>query len=447
MLSLWSDENFKSPERSKCYPLEPMYNDSIDVESLTSYIQRISEAHSIHVSSLVKHLIFPTVYAEEAHGYGNNELYKVYYNSYSINGFNQQALFFLYALKELTGRKDLEDLTWMKIGSLLSQGDIKVSRHWCPVCIDEQKNEMVIYEKLIWSLKSVTICIKHNCYLESICPICKKENKQLDLHSIGGHCTKCKSWLGSNDLINKNISKANNDWQNWVYENIEELLEGEMDEFVNRDFILKKVSDFLIIHFNRYNNTLINLSESMNYSRCTVGQWKRKAQKISFESFLILSYCTNVPIETILFKNNEINIPHIRKIEKDLVIKKDYIILSFEEKRKLLYKFIESEEYPPPKLNQVTNLIGYKSNESLKVHFPDECNFISKRYKEYKSKERNEKTKMIKLAISECVSTAVEEGKALNNSYIQSKVKIGRHYANPEIRNYIEEILIKNCKK
>ncbi|WP_374965396.1 TniQ family protein [Lysinibacillus sp. RS5] len=443
MLTLWNDENIKRPERSICYPLEPMYKDSIDVESLTSYIQRISEAHTIAVSSLVKHLIFPTIYADDTQEYTANKLYKSYYKSYSINGFNQQASFILHALRKLTGRKDLDDLTWLKIAPLLSQGDIKVSRHWCPACIYEQKSENIAYEKLVWSLNSVTLCLIHNCYLESICPFCKKENKQLDLYSVIGYCSKCKNWLGSNLVINNNTCEETTEWQKWVYKNVEELMKSEMKEFLNRDNILNAVSNLLTKNFNPTNNSIYNLANNIGFNRGVIAQWKKKSQKISFESLLILSFCVNVAIEKILFKENEfsININQIKPIKKEFFNKKSFIRLSIEEKRIALNQYINSEEYPPLKLSDVTKLIGYKSNESLRAFFPDECRLISARYKAYKSKEKSEQLKKIKQQISECVSTAFEEGKVLNKSYIQSKVKVGKQFANPEIRDYIKEVL------
>ncbi|MFJ8459745.1 TniQ family protein [Lysinibacillus xylanilyticus] len=395
MLTLWNDENIKRPERSICYPLEPMYKDSIDVESLTSYIQRISEAHTIAVSSLVKHLIFPTIYSDDTQEYTDNKLYKSYYKSYSINGFNQQASFILHALRKLTGRKDLDDLTWLKIAPLLSQGDIKVSRHWCPACIYEQKNENIAYEKLIWSLNSVTLCLIHNCYLESICPFCKKENKQLDLYSVIGYCSKCKNWLGSNLVINNNTCEETTEWQKWVYKNVEEFMKSEMKEFLNRDNILDAVSNLLTKNFNPTNNSIYNLANNIGFNRGVIAQWKKKSKKISFESLLILSFCVNVDIEKILFKENEfsININKIRPIKKGFSDKKSFIRLSIEEKRIALYQYINSQEYPPLKLSDVTKQIGYKSNEPLRAFFPDECRLISARYKAYKSKEKFEQVK------------------------------------------------------
>ncbi|MET3506413.1 TniQ family protein [Halalkalibacter oceani] len=444
MFTVWNEKKVRTPERSKCYSLEPMSMNSLDTESLTSYIQRLSEAHSISVSSFVKHLIFPTLYTDKNQDYSENDLYRVYYKSYSINGFNQQTSFFLRALKELTNRRDLKSLSWLKLSPLLTIGDIKVSRNWCPACLNEQKNENIIYEKLIWSLKSLTICLKHNCVLESTCPNCTNEIKQLDLYSVIGYCPKCKGWLGSNMVVNNNTNEENIVWQKWVNKNVEDLLKNEAVEFVDRDFILNKVSHFLSRHFNRTSNPLNKLAENMNYDRCTLTQWKRKAQQLSFESLLVLSYCVNTPIEVILFRENEINIKHISKFKNDLIKKKSYITLTTEEKRNLLYKFINSNEYPPLSLNEVTKQIGYKSNESLRYHFPAECSLISSRYKEYKSKINAEKVHLAKKAIRECVSTALEEGKVLNHGYIQSKVKIGKQFANLEIREYIEGILEKN---
>lgn len=437
-------ENIKRPERSICYPLKPVALNSVDVESLTSYIQRLSEAHSISVSSLVRHLVFPTLYTAENQGYSDNDLYRVYYKSYSINGFNKQASFFLHALKELTNRRDLEGLSWLKLSPLLTIGDIKSVRHWCSACINEQKNENIKYEKLIWSLKSVTTCLKHNCYLESICPTCKNEIKQLDLHSVIGYCTKCKGWLGSDIVINNNICEENIEWQKWVYRNIEELIKVEINEFINPLYFVNKVSDFLSLNFNRTNNTLKNLAENMNYNRCTITQWKSKSQKISLESLLVLSFCVNIPIETILFKKNEIDIKHIRKIKNNLIEKHSYITLSIAEKSNLLQSFIKSNEYPRLMLSEVTMRIGYKSNESLRLHFPEECNIISARYKEYKSRIKDKQIIMAKKAIKKCVSSALKEGEILNKNYIQTNVKLGRQFVNPEIREYIEEILRKN---
>ncbi|MEW4215355.1 TniQ family protein [Bacillus thuringiensis] len=446
MLSFWDFKEIRTPERSLCYSLEPISINSIDVESLTSYIHRLAEVHSISVSSLMRHLIFPTIYKDKDkdHSYSENALYRVYYKSYSINGFNKYAELISQALIRLTSMKELERLTCLKLRSLLTADDIKVFRHWCPACIYEQQKEKFTYEKLIWSIKSVTICLKHNCHLESICPNCKNKMKQLDLQSVIGYCPKCKEWLGSDSVIGNNTCGENILWQNWVYGNIEDLIKSETNKFINREFVSNKLSNFLNGHFRRTNNTLRNLAENMNYNRCTLSQWKRKAKKISFESLLILSYCVEMPIKEILFESDTIKIKNVRKIKDDLIMKKSYITRTASEKMDLLHKFINSDEYPPLKLSEVTKQMGYSSNESLRAHFPEECNLISTRYKEYKSKNNAEKNFIAKNAIKECVITALQEGRILNNSYIQSKVKIGRRFANVEIRKYVEEILKNN---
>ena len=141
MLSFWDFKEIRTPERSLCYSLEPISINSIDVESLTSYIHRLAEVHSISVSSLMRHLIFPTIYKDKDkdHSYSENALYRVYYKSYSINGFNKYAELISQALIRLTSMKELERLTCLKLRSLLTADDIKVFRHWCPACIYEQQ--------------------------------------------------------------------------------------------------------------------------------------------------------------------------------------------------------------------------------------------------------------------------------------------------------------------
>ncbi|MFJ7407617.1 MULTISPECIES: hypothetical protein [unclassified Lysinibacillus] len=268
------------------------------------------------------------------------------------------------------------------------------------------------------------------------------------MNSVIGFCSKCKNWLGSNLVINNNTCDETTKWQMWVYKNVEELMKSEMKEFLNRDYILNAVSNLLTEYFNPTNNSIYNLANNIGFDRAIIVQWKKKTKKISFESLLILSFCVNVSIEKILFKENEfsINKNQIRRINKELFNRKSFIRLSIEEKRIALNKYINSEEYPPLKLSDVTKQIGYKSNESLRSFFPEECRLISARYKAYKSKEKSEQLSKIKQQISECVLTAFEEGKVLNKNYIYSKVKVGKQFANTEIRDYIKKVLELNRK-
>lgn len=70
----------------------------------------------------------------------------------------------------------------------------------------------------------------------------------------------------------------------------------------------------------------------MNYNRCTLSRWKRKANKISFESLLILSYCVEISIKEILFESDTIKIKHVRKIKDDFIMSKSYIKSTASEK-------------------------------------------------------------------------------------------------------------------
>lgn len=439
MRANWTFKDNSLPERSICYPLTPISINTIDAESLTSYIQRLSAAHSVSVLNLVKHLVVPTLYLEKNVEYSTDNLYKVFSRSSGINGYNQLSVDMLYAIKKLTKRSDLEKLTYSGISALLTHGSIQSSHQWCPVCFEEEKKDMV-YEKLIWSLKSVTICLKHECYLESKCPSCNKEIKHLGFNSIIGYCSNCKSWLGKDKSKVKKVSEDLLDWQQWVYKNMEEMLKSKHNAMLNKDFILNRISSIISEDFSRCGNTQKQMAINMNIRRRTIYEWRTQKRQISFELFLVLSYCMEQSICSLLHQNEQINIHFTKKIGIDL--KERYTRMNIAEKRQALNQIIESQEYPPPSLKNVIDRLGYKSSVPLKKYFPNEWDLIGKRYQEYRSQIKNEKIASVKKAIENCVYEALMKGKIPTKRYISNHTNIGGIIVSREIREYVEKILI-----
>ena len=61
MYDLWSLALPTLPPRSRLYSLAPMGIGTSQVESLTSYVMRLAEAHAVSPGTLIRQEIFPNL--------------------------------------------------------------------------------------------------------------------------------------------------------------------------------------------------------------------------------------------------------------------------------------------------------------------------------------------------------------------------------------------------
>ncbi len=160
------------PTRTRLYPLVPIGIGTAYSESLTSYIIRLAEAHSVKSGILLKHEILPLM---SSNPLLNSERYlrntsneggidKIFANATkSFNGTGVWTASLIDILRTLTSVENLSCLTLLKWQDVLSQRNLlKKQRAWCSSCFAEWKNaKSCIYEPLIWNFEIVKICPKH----------------------------------------------------------------------------------------------------------------------------------------------------------------------------------------------------------------------------------------------------------------------------------------------
>lgn len=137
--------------RSCLYNIEPMGLNSPFVESLTSYINRLAEAHLLNTGTLFNEIYVPMLnknYLSSIAARGGNGFIG---DSYRINGFGEYALKMKDATEALTGRTDLLFMTlllWKEV--LPERGLLRKKRAWCSLCYEEMKQESkAVYDPLI----------------------------------------------------------------------------------------------------------------------------------------------------------------------------------------------------------------------------------------------------------------------------------------------------------
>jgi hypothetical protein len=200
-------DELEIPPRSKLYNLEPIGLGTPYVESLTSYISRLAEFHSLNVTTLVCKTFIPFVKLYHLQQSFKGRSLGALVNF--INGISPVSLNYVSALEELTKRNDLIYLTMnLWAGLFPTTRVIGDYRKWCPICLEEYKrNGTDIYEPLIWYIKDIEVCDKHHVSLENKCPSCGEKLQFLHTNLIVGHCQYCFKWLGNSDETSINPSK------------------------------------------------------------------------------------------------------------------------------------------------------------------------------------------------------------------------------------------------
>lgn len=213
------------PPRSELYSLPPLEVETVEVESLTSYIQRMAWAYRVNPRVLIAEAILPHLgnqrYADPGHLGSFSRT-----RSMSINGIGEVAQDWTQVLEQLTMRSDLRFLTLRSwANGLPIWGLQRQTPQWCPACYDEwREHQQPVYQPLLWTLQAVTICLRHSQPLVEHCPACQKPQSAIASKRGLGCCTQCGSWLGSLPEGEQTCEKDLLNWQSWIKQGVEELI-------------------------------------------------------------------------------------------------------------------------------------------------------------------------------------------------------------------------------
>jgi hypothetical protein len=191
------------PPRSYLYHLPTVGLGSAVVESLTSYLARLAEAHDISPGTLLTREVLPKVREEfRRHDYKVDPALEstFMYEAHTLNSVGQRSLDWVNVLEHLTGVRGLQYLTMGTWRQVISGVDLlRCRRAWCQLCLEDwQRSNQQIYEPLLWALKEVSVCPTHACLLADRCPHCGGDQHVISAKVKPGHCCRCRRWLGMN---------------------------------------------------------------------------------------------------------------------------------------------------------------------------------------------------------------------------------------------------------
>ena len=212
-----------SQELPVLYGRTPVGAGTGSVESLTSYLMRLSRARHLSASSVLTHLVHPVIsqqVASDAHS--KVALWSCRYlktaHRFNAEGGHAQALVAALARLGTLGQEALVPYTLLPWREVLTHSrgvDVKHAR-WCASCFAQWELERTeAWIPLLWCLASAHWCPEHRVRLKSRCVSCGRQHFVVFSAAVPlGHCPYCGaslaqhesspqlSSLGSRDLWN-----------------------------------------------------------------------------------------------------------------------------------------------------------------------------------------------------------------------------------------------------
>lgn len=183
------------PQRSRLYNLEPVGLGTSFVESLSGYAARLAEKYSTTLYYLFSREITPLINKP------GTISHRVSFASFAkaTNGVGIIAADLVDVFERLTLRYDLRFTTMLPWSRVISSKSLtRQFRAWCPTCYETSvASENEVYDQLLWSIQSVSVCSKHKRRLEHECPHCGQRQLPLSHRIRAGFCGRCHGWLGN----------------------------------------------------------------------------------------------------------------------------------------------------------------------------------------------------------------------------------------------------------
>lgn len=182
------------PPRSRLYSLVPIGVGTPHVESLSGYAARLTVSHSTTLYHIFSKEVAPLINKPGTIGL------RVSFASFAkaASGLGVIAADLVRVFEMLTVRQDLRFTTMLPwSGSISSKSLTREWRAWCPDCYEDCALEKgQLYDQLLWSIQSVTICPRHKRRLAHECPHCGRRQVTLAHCVRPGFCMRCQRWLG-----------------------------------------------------------------------------------------------------------------------------------------------------------------------------------------------------------------------------------------------------------
>jgi len=367
------------PERSCFYPLRPIGIGTSEVESLTGYVARLAEAHVLCVGDMVGRdpVNLPRREKQPSKSRPKAHIFHAY--SYAINGVAGTARSWAGSFERITGVGGLDLLTMFPLRWTLSEMSLfKRRKAWCPRCYEADRLNGVVYERLLWSLRAVTVCPKHAVLLEQRCPICREELPPLAVRSRPGHCSACGEWLGREKSAASASSEMGEDrFELYTAPAVGDLLAGLSYRGRVQASRFRRNLRTCILRLSAGNGNAF--AEITHTPRTTLRTWLDGGLP-RLDALLRFAFHLGISVKDLLMSRglHEVNWADVKsRISNKRRTAKCY--RTSERVRELLRAALQDDDCPS--VPELAAQLGYKRSERLRQVSPELCRQLTRRHR------------------------------------------------------------------
>ncbi len=385
----WSLSSPPVPPRSQLYSLQPVGVGTGMVESLTGYVARLAEAHSVSVGDLVGRvlsdlsnpmgeIVTPAARAVRIGGHGFRAC------SYAINGVTDRAVKWVDALEAATTRRDLRCLTLLPFRHALPDHLFRRRRAWCALCFEHWRaNGQIVYEPLLWAIEVSSHCPVHARPLDGICRHCARSLSPLGVFSRPGYCELCDGWLGASDTDSKQAlpGSATAEEDVWSSTQVGGLL--AMLPSVDPVAAPESFRRSLIAYLDQVTGgNVLALAQHLRCPHSILQNWLDGATVPRIENLLRTCRFLNVPASSLFVPSRPAPV-HIVAAKQAFALTDNRGVSPYRSANELRQALLVAlDEAVPRSLSEVARSLGYTNTERLYQADRKLCHEIAARYRQ-----------------------------------------------------------------
>lgn len=356
------------PPRSWLFNVPLLGRGTGQVESLASFVARVSEEHFHRPSGLLhRGLEWHAIGQPENAGRwlrGTKELKM----GWAING-HRNAARWIEVLEKQMMVSNLQEATIVRWAHLFPKLRLLRRNHcWCPECHKEGKK----YDRLMWSLAPVTACAEHEVRLVHACPSCGGNFAPLHSRSRPGICPKCEASLF--DVLPLQLQPANSD-ELWTARELERFHSTmQTIEVPQAPVPMSQVLEACMAAAGLVN--CAELGEALGVNRITAWYWRTGGAKPDLESCLRVARAFSLSLSDVVLGRIPSSLypadlePRIKAPRRRA--RRFHVQTTLSS----IASIRSDRQSNPPSLEEVARHVGF-SARVIRKHFPALCCEIS----------------------------------------------------------------------
>lgn len=391
--------------RTRLYPLEPIGGGSPEIESLTSYVMRLAEAHSVATSALVTAELLPLLEPQgRRSGPAATWLLE---EGPRFNGMGEAAREVVEALAALTGRQDLVFLTLRPWAPVLAPYGLirlkKQARVWCSACYaDALAHGRPLYEPLLWSIAVVTVCPRHRVRLSAHCPYhdCARALPLIAALARPGHCSWCKRVLcrraGGSHRASEGLAETGWDWDLWVAQQVGTLLAlaPSWTAVVVQTGGVSALDAFIQAQCGSGPGAYAIFARTVGIHANVLCRWRKGHARPTLDLLLRVCHFLGVSLAEFLMSATS-SLPGDARPTITMTVRRKPrqppTAHDAERLRREVEALLPDSASPPPSVAETARQLGCPSAVLSRL-CPDACRIIADRYKAFRAQQREERT-------------------------------------------------------